>query len=107
MSNRRRLKPSRLARPEPGGEDPNRAPLASAIAEDAARMRRDDPVGYRRLQLILRVVLAAAVVGILILAALTGSTRYVPILLGSAKRTGSLGEGGDRHHRRRRRFVTE
>jgi hypothetical protein len=70
MSNRRRLPGKRARRPELSGEDPHRSALAHAIARDAARMRRDDPAGYRRLQLVLRVVLGGAILGILIVAAL-------------------------------------
>jgi hypothetical protein len=69
MSNRRRLKQSRSPGPDPGGEDPNRSALADAIARDAARMRRYDPVGYMRFRLILRLALGGAVLAILVLAA--------------------------------------
>jgi hypothetical protein len=70
MSNRRRLKQSRARRPDPGGQDPNRSALADAIARDTARMRRYDPVGYRRDRLILRLVLGGAILAILVLAAI-------------------------------------
>jgi hypothetical protein len=70
VSNRRRLKQSRSRRPDPGGEDPKRSPLANAIAPDAARIRRENPVGYRRYQFVLRLVLGGAILAILVLAAL-------------------------------------
>jgi hypothetical protein len=71
MSNGRRFRRAHRVKPtEPASPDPHRSFIADGIARDAERMRRDNPAGYRRQKLIIRLALAAAIAAILIWAIL-------------------------------------
>ena len=68
MSNSRRLRRPHRAPLEVAEPDPNRPAMATAMERHNERLRRDNPVAYRRVQLVLRVALVALTLAILIFA---------------------------------------
>jgi len=70
MSNGRRFRRAGQSKRTPAAQHAGRhdPPFGSAIAVDAARMRRENPRGYRRLAWTLRIGLGAMVLAIIVLA---------------------------------------